>query len=159
MKNRLLNSFFRAAAAFALLLVAGACKDDVALPMQRVALNTHAILAPSFATTLSFDVEDDLRRGRRHLVGRTLADRGHGHGDRGGVHCRKQYFRLPCADDTRCGQTECRGRGGVVLRAGFGDGRGVSLDPRSAETGRRRRLLRDAGREDARNRGVERPGQ
>ena len=57
MKNRLLNSFFRAAAAFALLLAAGACKDDVALPMQRVALNTHAILAPSFATTLSFDVE------------------------------------------------------------------------------------------------------
>ena len=56
MKNRLLNSFFRAAA-FALLLAAGACKDDVALPMQRVALNTHAILAPSFATTLSFDVE------------------------------------------------------------------------------------------------------
>ena len=52
MKNRLLNSFFRAAAAFALLLAAGACKDDVALPMQRVALNTHAILAPSFATTL-----------------------------------------------------------------------------------------------------------
>ena len=57
MKNILLNSFFRAAAAFALLLAAGACKDDVALPMQRVALNTHAILAPSFATTLSFDVE------------------------------------------------------------------------------------------------------
>lgn len=57
MKNRLLNSFFRMAAAFALLLAAGACKDDVALPMQRVALNTHAILAPSFATTLSFDVE------------------------------------------------------------------------------------------------------
>ena len=57
MKNRLLNSFFRTAAAFALLLAAGACKDDVALPMQRVALNTHAILAPSFATTLSFDVE------------------------------------------------------------------------------------------------------
>ena len=57
MKNRLLNSFFRAAAAFALLLAAGACTDDVALPMQRVALNTHAILAPSFATTLSFDVE------------------------------------------------------------------------------------------------------
>ena len=56
MKNRLLNSFFRAAA-FALLLAAGACKDDAALPMQRVALNTHAILAPSFATTLSFDVE------------------------------------------------------------------------------------------------------
>ena len=57
MKNRLLNSFFRTAAAFALLLAAGACKDDVALPMQTVALNTHAILAPSFATTLSFDVE------------------------------------------------------------------------------------------------------
>lgn len=33
MKNRLLNSFFRAAA-FALLLAAGACKDDVALPMR-----------------------------------------------------------------------------------------------------------------------------
>ena len=55
MKNGLLNSFFRMAAAFALLLAAGACKDDVALPMQRVALNTHAILAPSFATTLSFE--------------------------------------------------------------------------------------------------------
>ncbi len=56
MKNRLLNSFFRAAAAFALLLAAGACKDDVALPMQSIALDTHAILAPSFGTTLSFEV-------------------------------------------------------------------------------------------------------
>ena len=56
MKNRLLNSFFRAAAAFALLLSAGACKDDVALPMQSITLSSHAILAPSFATTLSFDV-------------------------------------------------------------------------------------------------------
>lgn len=56
MKNRLLNSFFRTAAAFALLLAAGACKDDVDLPGQLVSLSTHAILAPSFATTLSFDV-------------------------------------------------------------------------------------------------------
>ena len=44
------------AAAFALLLSAGACKDDVALPMQSITLSSHAILAPSFATTLSFDV-------------------------------------------------------------------------------------------------------
>lgn len=56
MKNRLLNSFFRIAAAFALLLAAGACKDGVDLPGQSVSLSTHAILAPSFATTLSFDV-------------------------------------------------------------------------------------------------------
>ncbi len=56
MKNRLSNSFFRTAAAFALLLSAGACKDDVALPMQSIALDTHAILAPSFGTTLSFEV-------------------------------------------------------------------------------------------------------
>ena len=56
MKNGLLNSFFRMAAAFALLLSAGACKDDVALPMQSITLSSHAILAPSFATTLSFDV-------------------------------------------------------------------------------------------------------
>ncbi len=56
MKNRLSNSFFRTAAAFALLLSAGSCKDDVALPMQSIALDTHAILAPSFGTTLSFEV-------------------------------------------------------------------------------------------------------
>lgn len=56
MKNRLLNSFFRIAGAFALLLAAGACKDGVDLPGQSVSLSTHAILAPSFATTLSFDV-------------------------------------------------------------------------------------------------------
>ena len=56
MKNRFLNSFFRIAAAFALLLAAGACKDGVDLPGQSVSLSTHAILAPSFATTLSFDV-------------------------------------------------------------------------------------------------------
>lgn len=56
MKNRLSNSFFRTAAAFALLLSAGACKDDVALPMQSITLDTHAILAPSFGTTLSFEV-------------------------------------------------------------------------------------------------------
>ena len=56
MKNGLLNSFFRMAAAFALLLSAGACKDDVALPMQSIALDTHAILAPSFGTTLLFEV-------------------------------------------------------------------------------------------------------
>ena len=56
MKNRLLNSFFRIAVAFALLLAAGACKDGVDLPGQSVSLSTHAILAPSFATTLSFDV-------------------------------------------------------------------------------------------------------
>lgn len=56
MKNRLSNSFFRTAAAFALLLSAGACKDDVALPMQSIALDTHAILAPSFGTTLLFEV-------------------------------------------------------------------------------------------------------
>lgn len=56
MKNRLLNSFFRTAAAFALLLAAGACKDGVDLPNQSVSLSTHAILAPSFATTLSFDI-------------------------------------------------------------------------------------------------------
>ena len=47
MKNGLLNSFFRMAAAFALLLSAGACKDDVALPMQSITLSSHAILAPS----------------------------------------------------------------------------------------------------------------
>ena len=56
MKNILSNSFFRTAAAFALLLSAGACKDDVALPMQSITLDTHAILAPSFGTTLSFEV-------------------------------------------------------------------------------------------------------
>ena len=56
MKNGLLNSFFRMTAAFVLLLSAGACKDDVALPMQSITLSSHAILAPSFATTLSFDV-------------------------------------------------------------------------------------------------------
>ena len=56
MKNRLSNSFFRTAAALALLLSAGACKDDVALPMQSITLDTHAILAPSFGTTLSFEV-------------------------------------------------------------------------------------------------------
>ena len=39
MKNGLLNSFFRMAAAFALLLSAGACKDDVALPMQSITLS------------------------------------------------------------------------------------------------------------------------
>ena len=61
MKNRLLNSFFRAAAAFALLLSAGACKDDVALPMQSIALDTHAILAPSFGTTLLSEI------GRAHV--------------------------------------------------------------------------------------------
>ena len=56
MKNILSNSFFRTAAALALLLSAGACKDDVALPMQSITLDTHAILAPSFGTTLSFEV-------------------------------------------------------------------------------------------------------
>ena len=56
MENRLSNSFFRTAAALALLLSAGACKDDVALPMQSITLDTHAILAPSFGTTLSFEV-------------------------------------------------------------------------------------------------------
>ena len=56
MENRLSNSFFRTAAALALLLSAGACKDDVALQMHSIKLDTHAILAPSFGTTLSFEV-------------------------------------------------------------------------------------------------------
>ena len=41
MKNRLLNSFFRAAAAFALLLAAGACKDD-AVSYTHLTLPTKA---------------------------------------------------------------------------------------------------------------------
>ncbi len=59
MKNSIINSFFRLAAAIALLASAGACKDDVALPKKTIALSTHTILAPSFATTLSFDVRSN----------------------------------------------------------------------------------------------------
>ena len=83
MKNRLLNSFFRAAA-FALLLAAGACKDDVALPMQRVAISvagddtSWAELSQTEATgmaTVAVSIAENNTSGSRALTIRVAAKR------------------------------------------------------------------------------------
>lgn len=57
MKLNLKNRFIRWTAFLAVILLAGACKDEVALPRKSIALSTHDILAPSFATSFTFDIE------------------------------------------------------------------------------------------------------
>lgn len=57
MKKNLLNRFFRWSAALTLLLATGACKEEVELPRESISLSMHAILAPSFATSFSFDIQ------------------------------------------------------------------------------------------------------
>lgn len=55
MKNNLIKPF-RLLAAAAVLFTAWACQDDVDLPMPTLRMSTPALVAPSFATTLSFNV-------------------------------------------------------------------------------------------------------
>ena len=90
MKNRLSNNFFRTAAALARSFRGRACKDDVALPMQR---GSAGHPCDSRAVVRVYDARSEVEAScdwtipsRATTPWAELAVRGHGHGDRGGVH-------------------------------------------------------------------------
>ena len=58
MKNNLIRPF-RLLATAAAILAAWACQDDVDLPMPTLRMSTPTLVAPSFATTLSFSVDSN----------------------------------------------------------------------------------------------------
>lgn len=58
MKNNLIRPF-RLLATAAAILTAWACQDDVDLPMPTLRMSTPTLVAPSFATTLSFSVDSN----------------------------------------------------------------------------------------------------
>lgn len=132
--------------------------------MQSITLDTHAILAPSFGTTLSFEVRANCdwqisvtattRRGRQlsRSEATGTATVAVAIGENATSASRSLTLRVAA-------QAQCCGGRGAEIRAGFRYVRGLPERSRSADAGRRRRLHRDAGGETPRHRRVERSGQ
>lgn len=57
MKTNFMKRIFRLTAFVATLFLAAACKEEVELPRESISLSTHDILAPSFATSFTFDIQ------------------------------------------------------------------------------------------------------